>query len=150
MNLGLETGREVTVNRNTRIALGAGVAALAAGAVGPWVTAFGGIISLGPTASAETSLVVFGGIAAVALAALVNRWMRAASIVAGVLAVAEAIYALVKIEQAKSDAGEFGALISPGWGLYLTIIAGTYLVGSTWIARMIKARVDLPVREPAG
>ena len=78
---------------------------------------------------------VFGGIVAVALAALLNRGMRAVSIVTGGLAIAEAVYALVKIEQAKSGAGEFGGLISPGWGLYLTVIAGVFLAASTWVAR---------------
>jgi hypothetical protein len=124
----------LTLNRNTRIALGAGALALAAGAVGPWATALG-IVSVGPTSNTEVTLVVVGGIVVVALAALLNRWMRALSILAGGLAVAEAVYALVKIEQAKSDAGEFGALISPGWGLYLTVIAGVFLVVSTWIVR---------------
>jgi hypothetical protein len=129
-----------SMERNARIALGAGALALAAGALGPWVSAFGGIISIGPTASWDVSLVVFGGIAAVALAALMSRWMRAASIVVGVAAVAEAVYALVRIGDAKSEAGEFGALFSPGWGLYLTIIAGAYLVASTWLARMVVQR----------
>jgi hypothetical protein len=123
------------LNRNTRVALGAGALALAAGAIGPWVTALG-IFSIGPTANTEITVVVLGGVALVAFAALLNRWMRAVSILSGGLALAEAVYALVRIEQAKSDAGEFGGLISPGWGLYLTVIAGIFLVASTWLARL--------------
>jgi hypothetical protein len=118
---------------NPRIALGAGALALLVGAFGPWVSVLGGLLNIGPTASTEVSIVVFGGVALVALSAIVGRKMRAASIVIGVAALVEAGYALVRIEQAKSDAGEFGALISPGWGLYLTVLTGLFLVGSTWI-----------------
>jgi hypothetical protein len=119
------------------------VLALTAGALGPWVSALGGIVSLGPTADTEVSLGVFGGIAMVASAALLGRWMRAASVVTGGLAVSQAVYVLVKIEQAKSDTGEWGGLISPGWGLYLTLIAGVYLVASTWIAKLVVQREEV-------
>jgi hypothetical protein len=122
------------MNINPRIAVGAGALALLIGAFGPWVSLLG-VLHVGPTNSAEVSIVVFGGAALLALAAAVGRAMRPASIVIGIAAMAEAIYALVRIEQAKSRAGEFGSLIAPGWGLYLTIIAGLYLVASTWLAR---------------
>ena len=119
---------------NARHALGGGALALLIGAFGPWASVFGAI-SIGPTANAEISFVVFGGAALVALSAITGRGTRRASIVVGLLALSEAIYALVKIQQAKSDAGEWGALLQPGWGLYLTIIAGFFLVISTWIAK---------------
>jgi hypothetical protein len=84
--------------------------------------------------------------ALLALSALLQRNMRAASIVVGVLALIEAGYALVKISEAKSAAGTFGALISPGWGLYLTILAGIYLIASTWVA---KTSAPAPAAEAA-
>ena len=77
---------------------------------------------------------VFGGAALVALAASLGRALRPASITVGIAALAEAVYAFVRIEQAKSQAGEWGSLIAPGWGLYLTIIAGLFLIASTWLA----------------
>jgi hypothetical protein len=43
--------------------------------------------------------------------------MRAASITVGELALAEVGYAFAKITEAKSKAGELGALVAPGWGL---------------------------------
>jgi hypothetical protein len=119
---------------NTRIALVIGALALLAGAVGPWATVLGAL-HIGPTANVEISIVVFGGAALVLLAAALNRGLRVASIAIGVAAVAETVYAFVRIEQAKSEAGEWGALISPGWGLFLTVIAGAFLVASTWIVK---------------
>jgi hypothetical protein len=127
--------------KNKRIALGIGAVALLAGAVGPWASVLGAI-SVGPTANTEITIVVFGGIALVALAAATNRALRVASMLTGGLAIAEAVYALVRIEQVKSDAGEFGGLISPGWGLYLTILAGLYLLASTWIVGRRKEEVQ--------
>ena len=94
-----------------------------------------GLLHVGPTSSAEVSIVVFGGAALVALAAILGRALRPTSITVGIAALAEAVYALVRLERAKSHAGEWGSLISPGWGLYLTIIAGLFLIGSTWLAR---------------
>ena len=93
-----------------------------------------GALSVGPTSNTETTIAVFGGVVVVALAALTNRALRTASMVAGVAALAS-VYALVKIQQAKADAGEWGSLIQPGWGLYLTILVGLYLIASTWIVR---------------
>jgi hypothetical protein len=31
--------------------------------------------------------------------------------------------------------GEWGALLAPGWGLYLTVIVGVFLIASTWLVR---------------
>jgi hypothetical protein len=61
--------------------------------------------------------------------------MRAASITVGGLALAEVGYAFAKITEAKSEAGELGALVAPGWGLYLSGLVGLYLIASTWIAK---------------
>lgn len=119
---------------NTRIALGAGALALLIGAFGPWAT-FLGAINIGPTSNAEISVLVFGGAALVALSALSGKKMRVASISIGVLALIEAIYAIVRIQQAKADADDWGALIAPGWGLYLTVIVGFFLIASTWLVR---------------
>lgn len=121
---------------NIRIALLAGVAALCAGAVGPWVSALG-VINIGPTVSAEASIVVFGGIALLLLSFATLKLTRATSILVGVLALSEAGYTLVRVAQAKAEAGEWGALIQPGWGVYLTIITGLYLIVSTFIANRI-------------
>ena len=132
------------MNRNTRIALGAGVLALLAGAVGPWATVLGAI-NIGPTNSAEVSAVVFGGALILVLSAAFGRAMRTASIVVGVAAVAEVVYAFVRIEQVKNDAGDWGALVSPGWGLYLSGLAGLYLIASTWIVKRQGVAIE---REP--
>jgi hypothetical protein len=118
---------------NNRVALLIGAAALAIGAIGPWASVLGAI-NIGPTANTEVSLVVFGGIAALILNAITLYRPRWCSIAVGSLSIAEAVYALVHIQQIKSESGEWGNLIQPGWGLYLTIIAGGYLIASTWIA----------------
>jgi hypothetical protein len=119
---------------NTRIALGVGTLALLIGALGPWATLLGAI-NIGPTSSVEISIVVLGGVALVALSALTGRNMRLASISIGVLAVIETVYAIVRIQQVKAEAHEWGALIAPGWGLYLTVIVGVFLIASTWLVR---------------
>jgi hypothetical protein len=122
---------------NTRIALGAGTLALLIGALGPWAT-FLGAINIGPTSSVEISIVVLGGVALVALSALTGRNMRLASVSVGVLAVIETVFAIVRIHQVNAEADEWGALIAPGWGLYLTVIVGVFLIASTWLVRRPK------------
>ena len=126
--------RSIAEVKNQRIATGAGAVALLAGAVGPWVTAFGAL-SLGPTANAETSIVVFGGIVALAIAVYLAKALRVTTMVVGTLALAEAVYVLVKIAQIKADADEWGALISPGWGMFLTMIASAFLIVSTFVVK---------------
>lgn len=119
---------------NQRIALIIGTVALLLGGVGPWVSALG-VVSVGPTQTLEGGLVVFGGIALLILFTIIDKAHRSISITVGALALSEAIYMLVNIQQAKADAKEWGALFSPGWGLYLTIIAGLYLIASTFIVK---------------
>ena len=128
--------------KNQCITLGALALALAAGAIGPWASVFG-LISIGPTASAEVSLVVFGGIAVLVASAATGRRLRAASITIGILALAEAGYALVKVVGIRND-NEFGQLVQPGWGLYLTIIAAIALIASTFVVKPLPA----PAVEP--
>jgi hypothetical protein len=122
------------MNIDRRIAVGGGAVALLIGAFGPWVSLLG-VLHVGPTSNAEDTIVLFGGAALLALAAILGRALRSASIIIGIAALAEAVYALVRIEHAKSQAGQWGSLIAPGWGLYLTIIAALFLIASTWLAR---------------
>jgi hypothetical protein len=77
----------------------------------------------------------------IALSALTGRHMRLASISIGVLAVIETVYAIVRIPQLKAEADEWGALIAPGWGLYLTVIVGVFLIASTWLVRRAEPAV---------
>jgi hypothetical protein len=130
---------------NPRTVVGAGAAALLIGGLGPWANVLGAL-QVGPTSSTEVSIVIFGGAALVALAAILGRAMRPASIAIGLAALAEAVHVLVRIEDAKSQAGQWGSLVSPGWGLYLTIIAGLFLIASTWVGRR---REPVPSHEPA-
>ena len=120
---------------NIRIALGAGVAALLLGAIGPWISALG-VLSVGPTINLEVSIVVFGGAALVALAVILNRALRAASMTIGVLALGEVVYVMVRLQEMRADEDQlFAALVQPGWGLYVTALAGAFLIASTWIIR---------------
>ena len=124
----------MAANKNQRIATGAGALALLAGAVGPWATLLGAI-SNGPTSSTEVTHVVFGGIALLLLCALTGKGIRTSTIAVGSLALIEAGYAIVKIQDAKAEAGEWGALVSPGWGLYLTAVVAIFLIVSTWVVK---------------
>ena len=121
-------------SKNQRIMLAAGALMLLLGAVGPWVTALG-VISVGPTASVEASIVVFGGAALLVLMAVLGQAARRVSIIVGTLALIESGYAIVRIQQIKADADEWGALIQPGWGLYLTAIVGVALIVSTFVVK---------------
>ena len=60
------------------------------------------------------SIVVFGGIVALAIAVYLAKALRVTTMVVGTLALAEAVYVLVKIAQIKADADEWGALTRPG------------------------------------
>lgn len=119
-----------TFSRNSALALGAVI--LAFGAIGPWIT-FLGVINGGPANLLEVGLVVFGGIGLVALSALTGRYMRPVSILVGVGILIEAGYVWFVLSEAQSS--EVGGLVSPGWGLYLSILASLYLIASTWIAK---------------
>ena len=120
--------------KNQRIALGAGALGLLAGAVGPWVTALG-VVSIGPTANVEISIVVFGGVLMLALCAFLGKKLRHASMVVGGLALLETVYVLFQLADARSEAGEWGALISPGWGLFLTMIVSAFMIVSTFVVK---------------
>lgn len=118
------------LNRPTALIIGA--VAMIIGVVSPWITVFG-VITAGPTNFAQVGLVLFGGIALVIVSALTGRYMRAASIIAGVIVLSEVVYVWFGLsENSKEGVGE---LVSPGWGLYFSTLAGLFLVASTWIAK---------------
>ncbi len=48
---------------------------------------------------------------------------------------------IVQFIELKAEADEWGALIAPGWGLYLTVIVGFFLVASTWLERRLEPAV---------
>lgn len=116
-----------------RLAAGGGALALLVAAVGPWVTVLGAL-SAGPTSSTELSAVVFGGIAVLLLSAAIGRYIRPVTIVVGLAVLGEAVHTIVRIEQFKSS-NEWGSVVSPGWGLFLAVVAGLFLLVSTWIVR---------------
>ena len=119
------------INRSTALAIG--FIALLAGAVGPWISVLGAING-GPTNDAELSIVIFGGAGVVLLSALTQRFQRIVSIVVGLLTLGEAIPVLVRVHQAKAQIdSDWANLVAPGWGLYLTILAGAFLILSTFI-----------------
>lgn len=119
-------------NLNRPTALVAAAIALVVGAVGPWISVLG-LFNGGPTNSTEVGIVVFGGIALTIASALSGRFMRPISIVVAIAILAEAVNVLVSVH--KANTGEFGSLVSPGWGLYLSILACLFLVASTWVAK---------------
>lgn len=118
-----------TFNRSTGLIFGA--IALILGAIGPWISVLG-FIGGGPANSLEVGLIVFGGIALIIISALFGRFMRTVSIVVGVLVLAEVVNVFININSANSD-NDLGSLVSPGWGLYFSAVAGLYLVASTFI-----------------
>lgn len=117
------------LNRPTALSLAA--IALILGAIGPWITVLG-VINMGPTNSTELAIVVFGSVALLIVSAVTGRFMRPVSILAGLAVLGESLNTLGKLI---SNDGEFSGLVTTGWGLYLSILAGLFLVVSTWVAK---------------
>lgn len=115
------------LNRPTALSLGA--IALIFGAIGPWIAVLG-LINGGPSNDTETAIVVFGGIVLVIGSALTGIAMRGVSILIGVAILLESLNTLRQVIHAHDS-----AVVSPGWGLYLSIVAGLFLIASTWVAK---------------
>lgn len=114
------------LNRPTALAIGA--IALSIAAIGPWISFFG--LGGGPSDFLEVGLVVFGGLGLVIISALTGRLMRPVSIFVGVAVLAEVGYVWFALSE--SDTNPF---VTPGWGLYLSIATGLFLIASTWVAK---------------
>jgi hypothetical protein len=120
--------------KSTRIALIVGAVALLIGAVGPWATVLGAL-SVSPLSQPDEWTAAIGvALLLIVVAVIWPKIMRRMSIVAGIAAIGQGVYSLVTILQAKSDS-DWGSLVAPGWGLYLTIIAGLYLIASTFVVK---------------
>jgi hypothetical protein len=115
------------LNRPTALAIGA--VALIVGLISPWITVLG-IISAGPTNFTEVWIVMIVGIALVIASALTGKFMRLVSIVVGVAVLSEVGYVWFHLSEAQTN-----DLVQPGWGLFLSTLAGLFLVASTWVAR---------------
>lgn len=137
------------MNKLTRTnALALGALALLISAMGPWVTVFGGLFSAGPTNSTEPALIVFGGLGLVILSAITGKYMRPVSIVVGVLVLAEAANVFVRMSTDTDS-----ELVSPGWGLYLTVLSSLFLIVSTFITKdkpSTTTNTDQPTRHRVG
>jgi hypothetical protein len=118
------------LNRPTALCIGA--VALIVGLVSPWITVLG-FISAGPTNFTEVWTVMIVGTALVVVSALTGKLMRFVSIVVGLAVLSEVGY--VWFHLSEKDSSKVGDLIQPGWGLYLSTLAGLYLIASTWVAR---------------
>lgn len=117
---------------NCSTALSIAAIGLIFGAIGPWITVLG-FINGGPTNSLEVGLVVFGGIGLVICSAFSGRFMRTVSILVGVLILVEAGHVFYEMHHANGS--DIGSLVTPGWGLYLTIIACLWLIASTFVVK---------------
>lgn len=117
------------LNRPTALSLAA--IGLCLSAVGPWITVFG-VLSLGPDNSTELAIVVFGGIALLIASALSGRFMRSISILVGLAILGEALNTFVRLSLHHD---ELDGLVTTGWGLYLSILIGLFLVASSWIIK---------------
>jgi hypothetical protein len=117
---------------NCPTALSIAAIGLIFGAIGPWITVLG-FINGGPTNSTEVGLIVFGGIGLVICSAFSGRFMRTVSILVGVLILIEAGHVFYEMHHANGS--DIGSLVTPGWGLYLTVIACLWLIASTFVVK---------------
>jgi hypothetical protein len=123
---------------NTPTAITIGAVALILGAIGPWVTVLG-LFGGGPTNSFEVGLIVFGGIGLLLCSAFSGRFMRTMSILISVLILIETANVFYEVRNANDS--ELGSLVSPGWGLYLTVLACLWLIASTFVFKTARPSV---------
>lgn len=117
----------LNINRPTALAIGA--VALIVGAIGPWITVLG-VIGVGPLNFVEVAITVFACIGVVILSAFTGRYMRTASIAAGVVILSQVAYVWFHLSEADTS-----PLVQPGWGLFLSAFVALYLISSTWVAK---------------
>ena len=119
----------MTTKLNRPTALTIGAIALIFGALGPWIS-FLGVINAGPMNFTEVAIIIFAGIGLVIASALTSRYMRIVSIFVGLVVLSQVTYVWFHLSEATTN-----DLVQPGWGLFLSTLAGLYLIGSTWVAR---------------
>lgn len=117
------------LNRPTALSLAA--IALIISAIGPWISFFG--LTAGPSNFLEVALVIFGGIGLLILSAFTGYGMRTVAIVVGVAVLGQVGYVWFVLSE--SSTNEF---VTPGWGLYLSILVGLFLVTSPWFVKDVK------------
>ncbi len=102
------------------------------GAFGPWVTALGILTVHGTDGGRDGWILVGAGVAAAAL--LLSK--RSAVLVgcAGLIGAAASIYDLVGISKVAPD-GFLHDAVSPGWGIYVCVIASVSLIAASFVAR---------------
>lgn len=108
------------------------VAVLVIGSVGPWATA--GVISVAGTDGdgvITLILALAAGAALVRYATAGDRRALVGAAVCGAVSAAIGVYDFVEIQ---SQGGELLSL-SPGWGLYLTVISSVGLAGTAVVLR---------------
>ena len=128
-------------------------ALMVVGSFGPWAKVLGFSVS-GTDGSNDGWFVV----AIAVIAGGVFLWQREttraglAAIAGGVLGASIAIYDRANIDDAASDAGEFGELVQVGWGLNLAMVASISLAiaGAVWFVKFEEessepAQVEEPV-----
>jgi hypothetical protein len=105
----------------------ASAGALALSVICPWVSALGTSVALAD--KGDGPFLLGGGIALAVVIAVKNwRVARVSSMLLGLWALAEVVYFYVKLGEARDEAGGFGALVSPGFGLYLAALAGVSMI----------------------
>jgi len=125
----IHKGVIMTTKLNRPTALTIGAIALIFGALGPWIS-FLGVISAGPMNFTEVAVAIFTGIGLVIASAVSGLYMRIVSIFVGLVVLSQVAYVWFHL----SEAG-VNDLVQPGWGLFLSTLAGLYLISSTWVAR---------------
>ena len=93
----------------------------------PWITVFG--VSGALINAGDGQILIGAAVLAAVLVAVRPREIstRVVAVIAALFGLEEAIRIYIKIAQEKADAEGFGALMSPGFGLYLAGLAALSL-----------------------
>ena len=93
----------------------------------PWITAFGTGVAL--IEGGDGPFLIGAAVLAAVAVAVRTGWIvtRVIAVLAALFGLEESIRIYLKISQTKADAEGFGALVSPGFGLYLAGLAALSL-----------------------
>jgi drug/metabolite transporter (DMT)-like permease len=110
------------------------------GSVTPWLSA-SGLVSLtvgGMDGDGKITLVVgiLAGLVALAPAFQSRLGLRIAVSVAGSVTVAVAGHAVWSVYSSRDEGEQLGVYTSPGWGLWLTLLAGLVLAAAPWLGTL--------------
>ena len=116
-----------------------GAVLMAVGSIGPWVMAFGGLLSVaGTNGDGKITLVCALIVAAATIGANAGHSLGVLAVIAAVVGLGVGVYDLSHLANATSQAD---GLAQTGWGLYAVVVGGAVAVVALVSARQSLGRL---------